>query len=104
MLGKEKEKPFSLRRRLARSSGAPNARRCCACWGGSEAERNKKMVFDSGSAKYKLTFRSPNVCTFTLTFNYTRIGPGRSPRELRGEFYFALYRNHATVYLKYRYK
>src|SRR5947207_15782598 len=57
MLGNQSNNSSS-RRRPARSSGVPNARRCCACWGGSEAERNKKRFFDTGVARLLLASRN----------------------------------------------
>jgi len=53
--GSRNEKPFSLRRRPARS----------------EAERIKEMLLDAGSTEYEARPRNQNVCTVTRTFNHT---------------------------------
>ena len=75
----------SLRRRLARRAGVPNARRCCACWGGSEAERNKKRFFDTGVARLLLASRNDAQRLPLLIAPEARRGPAPAVGGRRDE-------------------
>src|SRR5258708_22200362 len=68
MLGKEKERPFSLRRRACPERSRMGLR---------AAQRSAiEIVSMPVSPTTKLTFPGQNVCTVTLTFNYTPLNKG----------------------------